>query len=141
MSKCTSTAGHFDGHGGAPVQYKAHCPMQHVQGYTRSHWMLPLGDYLLCIAPAAARATANKTMMKTYTYFSGHFDGHGNAPVHHRAHSPWRTSRASLEATGHHHQASIMSNNIKGAYLCQFLLMVFTVISLKMGAKQKDGPN
>ena len=37
--------------------------MQHVQGYTGSHWTLPLGDYLLRIALAAARATANKTMM------------------------------------------------------------------------------
>jgi hypothetical protein len=37
--------------------------MQHVQGYTGSHWTLPLGDYLLRIALAAARATANKTTM------------------------------------------------------------------------------
>jgi hypothetical protein len=34
MSKCTSSAGHdFDGHGGAPEQYKWHRLMQHVQGY------------------------------------------------------------------------------------------------------------
>jgi hypothetical protein len=32
-NKCTSSAGHFDGHGGALVQYEAHHPMQHVQGY------------------------------------------------------------------------------------------------------------
>jgi hypothetical protein len=37
--------------------------MQHVQGYTGSHWTLSSGDYSLCIAAAAARATANKTMM------------------------------------------------------------------------------
>ncbi len=88
MSKCTSSAGHFDGHGGALVQYKAHFLMQHVQGYTRSHWMLPLGNHLLLIAPAAARVTAKETKTKTYTYFAGHFDGHGNAPVHCGAHSP-----------------------------------------------------
>jgi hypothetical protein len=40
-----------------------HCPMQHVQGYTGSHWTPPLGNYSLRIALAAARATANKTMM------------------------------------------------------------------------------
>jgi hypothetical protein len=85
MSKCTSSAGRFDCHGGAPVQYEAHCLMQHVQGYTGSPLMLPLGDYLLHIAPVAARAKANKTTTKTYTYFSGHFDGHGNALVHYRA--------------------------------------------------------
>jgi hypothetical protein len=84
----TSSASRFDGHGGAPVQYKVHRPMQHVQGYTGSHWMLPLGDYLLRIAPAAARATANETAMKTYAYFAGHFDGNGDAPVHYRMHCP-----------------------------------------------------
>jgi hypothetical protein len=36
--------------------------MQHVQGYTGSHWTPPSGDYLLRIALAAAR-TANKTTM------------------------------------------------------------------------------
>jgi hypothetical protein len=62
-NKCTSIAGHFDSHGSAPVQYKAHPSMQHVQGYTRSHWTPPFGNYLLSIAPAAVRATANETMM------------------------------------------------------------------------------
>jgi hypothetical protein len=58
--KCTLSAGCFDGHGGPLVQYyKVHCPMQHVQGYTGSYWMPPSGNYLLRIAPAAARATAN----------------------------------------------------------------------------------
>jgi hypothetical protein len=59
-STCSSAVGHFDGHGGPPVQYKAHPPMQHVQGYSGSHRMPALGDYLLCIAPAAAKATGNK---------------------------------------------------------------------------------
>jgi hypothetical protein len=36
--------------------------MQHVQGYTGSHWTPPSGNYLLRIALAAAR-TANKTTM------------------------------------------------------------------------------
>jgi hypothetical protein len=53
-SECASVAGHFGG-----------CadPMQHVHGYIRSHWTLPSGDYLIRIAPAAAMATINKTMM------------------------------------------------------------------------------
>jgi hypothetical protein len=88
MSKCTSSADYFDSHGGASVQYEAHCPMQHVQGYTGSHWMPPLGNYSLLIALAAARATANKTMMKKYTSFAGSFDGHDNAPVCYHAHCP-----------------------------------------------------
>jgi hypothetical protein len=32
--------GHFDGHADAMVQCTMHHLMQHVQGYTRSHWML-----------------------------------------------------------------------------------------------------
>jgi hypothetical protein len=38
--------------------------MQHVQGYSGSHWTSPLGDYSLRIALVAAGATANKTTMK-----------------------------------------------------------------------------
>jgi hypothetical protein len=66
-NKCTSSAGRFDGHSGAPEQYRRHRPMGHVQGYSESHWMLPLGDYLLRIAPAAARATGKQTTINKYT--------------------------------------------------------------------------
>jgi hypothetical protein len=66
-NKCTSSAGCFDGHSSAPKQYRWHRPMWHVQGYSRSHWTLPLGNYSLRIAPAAARATANKTTTKKCT--------------------------------------------------------------------------
>ncbi len=52
MNECTSIVGHFDGHDNAPVQFWVQCPMQHVQGYLRSHWTPPLGKYLPCIAPA-----------------------------------------------------------------------------------------
>jgi hypothetical protein len=53
----------------------------------------------------------------------------------------WRRSRASLEATRHRHWAIFMSDNIKGTYLCWFLLMFFIINTLKTSAKQKDGPN
>jgi hypothetical protein len=67
MKKCTSSAGRFDGHSGAPEQCRWHRLMRHVQGYSKSHWTLPSGNYLLRIAPAAARATANKTTTKKCT--------------------------------------------------------------------------
>jgi hypothetical protein len=60
----TLSAGHFDSHGGAMVQCKAHCLMQHVQGYTGSLWTPPLVNYSLRIAPAAAMATGKQMMMK-----------------------------------------------------------------------------
>jgi hypothetical protein len=89
-STCSSVVGCFNGHGGQPVQYKAHRPMQHVQGYSGSHWTLALGTYSLHIAPAAARATGKQTTINKYTYKAGHFDGHGNAPVRNRAHPPMK---------------------------------------------------
>ena len=63
MNECTYVAAHFDDYADVLKQYMRHRPMHHVQGYTGSHWTLPLGDYSLCIASAAARATANKTMI------------------------------------------------------------------------------
>jgi hypothetical protein len=38
--------------------------MQHDQGFTGSHRMLPLDDYLLRIAPAATRASINTTIIQ-----------------------------------------------------------------------------
>jgi hypothetical protein len=87
-NKCTSSAGHFDGHGGAPEQYRWNRPMRHVQGYSGSHWMPALGNYLLCIAPVAARATGKQTTINKYTYKAGRFDGHGNALVRNRVYCP-----------------------------------------------------
>jgi len=46
-NECTSVAGHFDGHAEAMKQYMRHRPMQHVHGYSGSHWTLPSGNYSL----------------------------------------------------------------------------------------------
>jgi hypothetical protein len=87
-NKCTSSASHFYGNSGAPEQYRWHCPMRHVHGYSGSHWTLASGNYSLRIAPAAARATGIQTTINKYTCKAGHFDGHGDAPVCNRAHLP-----------------------------------------------------
>jgi hypothetical protein len=47
-------AGNFDCHGYAAVQSGAHCPMEHIPSFNRSHWMLPSSECLGGIAPAAA---------------------------------------------------------------------------------------
>jgi hypothetical protein len=60
--------------------------MQHVQGYSGSHWTLASGNYSLRIAPAAARATGKQTTINKYTYKAGRFNGHSNAPVRNRTH-------------------------------------------------------
>jgi hypothetical protein len=51
--KCRESAGDFDHHADAVVQCGTHCPKGHIPGFTRSHWMLPLGECLRCIAPVA----------------------------------------------------------------------------------------
>jgi hypothetical protein len=52
--KCRESAGDFDHQADAAVGCGAHCPMEHIPGFTRSHWMLPLGKCLRRIAPSAA---------------------------------------------------------------------------------------
>ena len=48
MKKYTFFSGLFDGHCGVSVRYYSkHHPMEEVQGFTRSHWMLPPGENLL----------------------------------------------------------------------------------------------
>jgi hypothetical protein len=98
-SKCTSVAAHFEGLVDAPVLSGVHCLMQHVQGYFGIHWMLPLGDYSLCIALAAAGATANKTTMKKCTNFAGQFNGCGGVPVQYCTHCPMEEVQGYV---GHH---------------------------------------
>jgi hypothetical protein len=94
----TLSAGNFDSHGGAPMQYKVHHLMQHVLGFTGSLWMPPSVDHLLCIAPAAARLIGKQTTIKKLTYFAGRFDGHGNAPVRYHAHSPMEEVQGSIRS-------------------------------------------
>ncbi len=45
----------------------AHCPMGHIPGFTRSHCMLPLGECLHRIAPAAAMVNEFVVKHKTLT--------------------------------------------------------------------------
>jgi hypothetical protein len=64
--------------------------MRHVHGYSGSQWTPALGDYLLRIAPAAARATGIQTTINKHTCKAGHFDGHGDAPVRNHTHRPMK---------------------------------------------------
>jgi len=52
--KCRQIDDDFDGHGDAAVRRGVHCPMEHIQGLSRSHWMPPSGECLHSIAPTAA---------------------------------------------------------------------------------------
>ena len=54
--KCRRIEGSFDCHGDAAVQCRAHRPMEHIQGFTWSHWMPPSVECMCRIAPAATMA-------------------------------------------------------------------------------------
>jgi hypothetical protein len=71
MIKCTSDATRFDCQADAPVQYRVHRLMEGVHGF---RWTLPPGEYSRRIAPATARATANKTTIKKCTIIASRFN-------------------------------------------------------------------
>ena len=62
-TKCRQIDNNFDGHGNALVQHRVHRPMEHIQGFTWSHWMPPLGE-CLCrrIAPMVISASSMHCM-------------------------------------------------------------------------------
>jgi hypothetical protein len=122
-NKCTSSAGRFDGHGSVPEQYRRHRLMRHVQGYSGSYWTPPLGNYSLHIAPAAARATGKQTTINNTPKKVGVLMAMGMRRYVTACIARWRRSRASLEATGCCHRASIMSDNINRTWLPWFFSM------------------
>ena len=52
--KCRQIAGNFDCHADGAVRRGAQHPIDHIQGFTQSHWMLPLVKCLCRIIRAAA---------------------------------------------------------------------------------------
>ena len=50
--KCRWIIGDFDCHVDAAIQHGAHNPMEHIRGFTQSHWMLLSVECLHCIAAA-----------------------------------------------------------------------------------------
>jgi hypothetical protein len=52
--KCRQIAGNFYCHGDAAEQRGVHRPMEHIRGFTQSHWMLPSVECLRHIALTAA---------------------------------------------------------------------------------------
>jgi hypothetical protein len=52
--KCRQIDDDLDNHADAAVRRGAHRPMEHIPGFTRHHWMPPLGECLRRIAAAAA---------------------------------------------------------------------------------------
>jgi hypothetical protein len=76
--KCRQISGNSDHHADAVVPCGVHPPMEHIQGFTRSHWMSPSGKCLRCIALVAAmvdefventqKQNTNKTQLLASNY-------------------------------------------------------------------------
>ena len=74
--KCRGITSDFDCYADAAVPCGAHRPMEHIRGFTGSHWLPPSGKCLLCIAPAAVMVNkfvettlnTNKTQLLASNY-------------------------------------------------------------------------
>jgi hypothetical protein len=69
--ECRRISGNFDWNAGEAVWCGAHRSMDHIWGFTRSHWMPPSGECLRRIAPVAARVnefveTTQNTIKKLF---------------------------------------------------------------------------
>ena len=84
--------------------------MQHDQGFTRSHWTPPSGNYWLRIAPAAARATANKKKVQNVFTLLTILMAITVRQYHTVRIARWRRFVAFIKATKHHHPASSCSD-------------------------------
>jgi hypothetical protein len=127
-NKCTSVAARFEGLADAPEQYRWHRPMQHVQGYSGSHWTPALGNYYCSVSPQRLpRQQANKQQstnapkkvavliaMAMHRYVTVHI-------------TRWRRFRALLDDTKRHHWASIAANHCNQSCMCQFFTSFFIV--------------
>ena len=112
--------------------------MQHVQGYTGSHWMLPSDNYLLCIALAAARATANKTKMQNVSTLLTISMAIAVCRYYTVCIAQWRRLVAFIKATKRRHQASTRSNRHQSDMPTPISGVYFIVKSLK---KSSSCPN
>ena len=131
-SKCTSITGHFDGHADALKRYMQHHPMQHGQGYTGSHCTPPSGNYLLCIASAAARVTANKASIKNVPTLMALLMAMAVQCYNTVRITRWRRLMAFLMATKRRHWVSTCSDNMNRTCPPQFIVVHFIVKSSKM---------
>ncbi len=120
MSKYTSSAGRFDGHGGAPEQFRQHCPM-HDQGYPESHWTPPSGNYSLCyVSQQPLGQQQIKQQWKNGPTLLAILMAAVVHPYNTARITRWRRSRALVEATVGHHWVSIAANSCNQSHIRLF---------------------
>jgi hypothetical protein len=85
-NRCTSFAGHSNGHAGVWEQCHAHCAA--CQGLHPKPLETAIRQLLALYCPGSSQGPMQITMKKKYTYFAGHFNDHGNASVWYRMNCP-----------------------------------------------------
>jgi Na+/melibiose symporter-like transporter len=84
--------------------------MQHDQGFTRSHWTPPSGDYSLRIAQAAARVTIISMIMKHIPTLLAISMAIAMRRYYTKRIARWRRFVAFIKATKRHHRTSTCSD-------------------------------
>ncbi len=111
-NKYTSSAGCFDGHGGAPEQNRRHRPIATGRRHrVTTHYVLPQRPP----GQQANKQQSTNTPKKVAVLMAMAMRRYITAHI-----AQWRRSRASLEATGSRHRAGIMSDNINRTWLRRF---------------------
>jgi hypothetical protein len=115
--------------------------MQHIQASTGSFWTPSSGNYLLHIAPAAARVTGKTGQRENISFLCWSF---WMAMAMHRYDTvritQWKRSRTLLGATGCYHRVGICSGSNNQTPMMDFLFF-FIVTSSNEAAMYKMVPN
>ena len=115
----------FDARVHAPARHRRYRPIEGVQGFTRSHWTPPSGEYSGRIAPDGRRGQMPKKNDEKVPYLSAvslalSVRRYGTERIDRR-----RGFRAIREATGRRHRASIAANSRPSVSVFLFFLEFF----------------
>ncbi len=144
-NKCTSAVGHFDVHVDAMVQCTQHCPIPHVQGYIRSHWMLPVGNYACSVSVSVlpwrppGQQSTKQQWKNTPSFLAFSMAIAVCRYVTIASITQWRRLKALLEATGCCHLVRICSNSIN--WTCQRRFFVLFFIMGRQGKRMAPTNN
>jgi len=110
----------FDGGADAPVRCHLHRPMEGVHGYPGSHWKPQLGKYSHRIAPADDRVCMQTKNDEKASYLPAVLLAVAVRRYDTKRIARWRATRATLEATGCRHRASIAADRMNRSRKSQF---------------------
>ena len=114
--------------------------MEGVQGFTQSHWMPSLVEYLHRIPPLDDRVAFHKKNNEKAPYLPAILLAVMVRRYNTNHITQWRGSMATPEATGRRHRASIAADSINGSRKSQNFPSVFIVDPLKRGLGQCQDP-